>query len=205
MNHLAFSLACVLLVPGAFAGSINFETGASCDFDTTVALTTTYSGQGVTFAGPGGNNGGAILDQCSGFGIDAHSGTDFLAFNTDANLMNGGVPEGPETITFSSLVSNVGLYVGGNDTGASYTLNAYGAGSNLLGTTSGTPTGGQWLQLVLDVSNISSLQLTFTTSTAVVDDLSWNATGVPEPSTLGLLCLGAAAMFAALRKRRPAR
>ena len=48
----------------------------------TVALTGEYDSLGVTFAGPGGFDGGAILDECSGFGISGYSPPNFLAFNT---------------------------------------------------------------------------------------------------------------------------
>ncbi len=49
----------------------------------------------MVFQGPGGNDGGAILDQCGSFGVSGHSPPNFLAFNTGSALSNGGVPRGP--------------------------------------------------------------------------------------------------------------
>ena len=78
------------------AGVVNFDLGAPCLFRETTRLTEAYAGLGVHFAGPGGNSGGAILDQCSNFdGMNARSGVDFLAFNNTALLSDGGIPTGP--------------------------------------------------------------------------------------------------------------
>jgi hypothetical protein len=206
MKMIAFIALCgFVLLPSAFAGSINFEMGAPSDFNQTTALTNTYSvSLGVTFSGPGGNNGGAILDQGSGFGVNAHSGVDFLAFNTtSATLSNGGTPEGPETIAFATPVFNVGLWVGGETSGSTYTLMAYNSAGSLLGSTSILPTSGSWSQLTIGATNISSLVLSFNNTFAVVDDLTWNSNGsVPEPSTLALLGFGMAALAGFARRRR---
>jgi hypothetical protein len=70
MKTIAFIALCGFgLVPSAFGGSIDFETGAPDDFSDATALTTTYIGLGVLFSGPGGNNGGAIMDQSGNFGL----------------------------------------------------------------------------------------------------------------------------------------
>ena len=60
---------------------VDFELAGPCAFNQTVALSNQYAGLGVIFAGPSGNDGGAVLDQCGNFGINARSGTNFLAFN----------------------------------------------------------------------------------------------------------------------------
>jgi hypothetical protein len=206
MNRIRTALCALGLLcsPVAFAGSINFEVGAPCNFIAATSLTSFYSGQGVTFSGPGAGSGGAILDQCGHFGVNAHSGTDFLAFNPNASLSAGGSASGPETITFSSLVSNISLFVGGTNTGPSYTLLAFDAGSNQIGSASGQPAGNQWVQLSINSPNISFLTLSVTSNTAVVDDLSWNGsvTSVPEPSTARTPALGLLAIAATFAFRR---
>lgn len=184
-------------LPLAIGGSINFETGAPPIFFDTTALRDTYEGLGVTFSGPGTNDGGAILDQDGNFGINAHSGRDFLAFNAESRgplYPNGGIPQGPETILFAAPVSNVGLWVGGVRSVPMYTLQAYDSSSTLIGSTSIRPLSVQWAQLKIDTVNISRLILSFDRAVAVVDDLSWdgNANAVPEPSTLTLGLLGVA-------------
>jgi hypothetical protein len=48
-------------------GHIDFDDAtAPCGFNRAVALTTAYAGIGAVFSGPGGLDGGAILDQCGG-------------------------------------------------------------------------------------------------------------------------------------------
>ncbi len=208
MNGIRAALAAagLLCVPGAFAGSINFETGAPNQFILATELTTLYAGQGVTFSGPSPGNGGAILDQSAHLGVNAHSGVDFLAFNLLASLNGGGTPAGPETISFSSPVSDVTLWIGGTNTGPVYTLSAFDSSSHFIDNAATQPAGGQWQFLTLNDSNISSLVLSFTSNTAVIDDLSWNGSvsAAPEPSTavpLGL-CFVAIAGTIALRSRR---
>ena len=205
MKILSLVAMCgLVLLPAAFAGSIDFEKGGPPLFAGTTALTNAYAGLGVTFSGPGGNDGGAILDQSSGFGVNAHSGTDFLAFNTDSMLSDGGVPRGPETILFGAPVSNVGLWVGGEPSGSTYTLEAFDASNNSLGSAIVMPSSGQWSQLSIDTTNISRLVLSFDRSYAVVDDLTWNGneSGVPEPSTLALFGAGIAVLAGTVRRRR---
>jgi hypothetical protein len=100
------------------------DLNAPCFFAQTVRLTDNYLAYGVTFAGPGGNDGGAIIDECGGFGVSGHSSPNFLAFNTVATLQDGGIPRGPETIYFNPTVSEVKAIVGSQHTGT-VTMNAY--------------------------------------------------------------------------------
>ncbi|MBI1929846.1 hypothetical protein HYR99_37045 [Candidatus Poribacteria bacterium] len=61
---------------------------------------------------PGSKNGGAILDQCSNFDVTGHSAPNFLAFNAQAPMSDGGIPKLPELMIFSSPVSSVQMNAG---------------------------------------------------------------------------------------------
>ena len=64
---------------GAHATLITFDdVTAPADFNQTIRLTDAYAGVGVHFAGPGGLDGGAILNQNGNFGVNALSGLNFL-------------------------------------------------------------------------------------------------------------------------------
>lgn len=190
---LAF-LAAATLVPLS-ATSIDFEIpGAPCGFNQTSPLTTYYQGQGVVFSGPSQNQGGAVLNQCSNFGINAHSGTDFLAFNTATYGM------GPEKVSFSSAQNLVSIWAGdGIDSENVFTLKAYDANNVLLGMQSVNNIIGQWQQLSVSANNISYVTLSFTAQDAVFDDL--NFTSVPEPGSLMLLGTGIAGLAMRLRRK----
>ncbi len=176
----------VFTVPSAFGDVIDFETGAPCCFVDTTPLTTLYSGLGVTF---GGNPGGSILDQSGIFGINAHSGSDFLGFSTEA-FPPAFATGNSESISFAAPISDVGLWAGGAIDGTSYTLQAFDSAKSLIASVSVDLAEGVWDQLVINGDGISSLELTFSNNpygAGVVDDLSWsgNATAAtPEPSTL---------------------
>jgi len=92
---------------------VNFDSAyAPCSFALTTRATGQFSALGVVFEGPGGNDGGAILDQCSGFGVTGISAPNALAFNPAAVLADGGIPRGDQTIRFTSPVSSVQVMVG---------------------------------------------------------------------------------------------
>lgn len=113
---------------------INFDDQAQpfLFFDT-VALRDEYAALGVTFSGAGPLDGGAILDQASSFSVSGYSAPNFLAFNCEATLSDGGHPDAPETLTFSSLVSFVRINVGsGLDTGISLSMEAYDDNAQLV-------------------------------------------------------------------------
>lgn len=110
-------------VPGTVVSAdrteISFDSGtAPCLFDDTQPLTDEYASVGVHFTGPYAGAGGAILNQCGGFGIRARSGKEFLAFNVD--LTYG---KTPETITFDRPATRVAAFVANGDVGlATYHL-----------------------------------------------------------------------------------
>lgn len=102
-------------------------------FVSTTALRDRYAALGVLFSAPE-NDGGAILDECGGWGVTGFSAPNVLAFNTEVQYNNGGVPRTPETITFNPAVDFVQISVG-SDEGPYTTMQAFDAGGNSLGST----------------------------------------------------------------------
>jgi len=112
------ALLAAAVVPVANAVIINFDTDAfgnpiiaRCGFSQTTALRDLYSSLGVTFAGAAPNDGGAILDECGSFGVPALSGDNFLAFNRNAQMQDGGIPTDPQIIIFDPAASVVSIWV----------------------------------------------------------------------------------------------
>ncbi len=154
--------------------TIDFDdvVGAPHLFMNTVRLTTEYSWMGATFSGPGGNDGGALLDEAGNFGVTNYTSPNFLAFNNNSAMSDGGIPQGPETITFSPNVSQVDLYAGHASGGTIY-LDAYDVGGNWL--TWDWVTSSSALQLMsVSAPNIAYVVLSYTGSVLVVDDLMYN-------------------------------
>ena len=155
-------------------GDIDFDDGTQpCNFDQTVALTTEYSGLGVVFSGPGGNDGGAILDQCGNFGVSGYSPPNFLAFNVNSGLSNGGIPRGPETLTFSVAVDTVAINAG-HDLAGTITLECFDAGAASVGSQSITGASALQPLSVTASGQIAYCVLSFPGSVAVFDDLTYN-------------------------------
>ena len=102
-------------------------------FSQEVRLTNRYAALGVIFAGPGGNDGGAILNESGSFGVTGHSSPNFLAFNPSATMNDGGTPQSPETIYFSTPVNFVQVLTGsGAFGGGTVTLSAYDVDNTLV-------------------------------------------------------------------------
>lgn len=116
---------------------INFDdVGAPCLFMQTVALTNEYASLGVIFEGPIKGDGGAILNECGGFGITGHSSPNFLAFNINAYLNDGGIPQCPETITFRTPMTQVTVLAGSNSgAGQELIMEAYDSNNALVDST----------------------------------------------------------------------
>ena len=91
----------------------NFDdVSAPCLFMDTVALLYKPPTP-VIYLGPGGPpNGGAILNECSNFDVTGHSPPNFLAFNGQAQLSDGGNPTLPEILYFIQPVSSVQVNAG---------------------------------------------------------------------------------------------
>jgi len=106
---------------------INFDdVSAPCGFRDTVRLTNEYAALGIVFEGPGGNDGGAIVDECGSWSVSGHSSPNFFAFNSHAELSDGGIPRGPETMHFNPRVAQVQALVGSNSgAGNIVTMEAY--------------------------------------------------------------------------------
>ena len=199
----------------ATAVTINFDVdtignaiNAPSLFASTTRLTTLYSSLGVTFAGPGGNDGGAILDQAGNFGVNALSGTNFLSFNINATMSDGGVPRGPETLMFSPPVTSVSVF-GGDFDPVTLQMQAFNSLNQLVATDTQTAAANSYTHLNVAGGSISRVTLDRASGSTfwAFDDLTF--TPVPEPSTLTLAALAALSALALLgdgrrRKRRTA-
>lgn len=182
MKLLGFMAFAGLLAVGAGAGEINFDgTGAPCNFSQTSSLTNYYySSLGVYFEGPGAGLGGAILNQCGNFGVNAHSGEEFLAFNRNLYATD------PETIGFSQIYTDISIWGASGNGTATFRIDGYN-GASIVDTMTATSTGG-WIQLAIsDPSGFDSVKLTQIGSDNawVYDDLVFT----PEPASLSLLVL----------------
>ena len=91
------AVACVAFATrqASAATTINFdELTPPLYFPDTTRLTDTYTYQGVTFQGPGGNDGLAVL-QLGSFAVTGTSGPNILCGYSQAQLSDGGTPQGP--------------------------------------------------------------------------------------------------------------
>lgn len=117
------ALLAALTLPVIRAGAIDFEIGGPCIFLQATPLSTEYQASGVTFAAPGGTPGGAILNQCAGFGVTPHSGANYLAHSREAAYPDNTIPICFQIIQFTNRVFNVSLYVAGLEASSTYTFN----------------------------------------------------------------------------------
>lgn len=143
------------------------EAAAPADFDSTQPLGSEYEGQGITFAGPAPGQGGAVLNENSGFGVVGHSSPNFLAFDTETYA------DGPETFEFFGLVRSLFLQAGlrAGDAGT-LTLECFDPQGNLRG--SSAVAGSTTLQtLQVQAAGIDHCTFSFTSQTAVIDNLSF--------------------------------
>jgi hypothetical protein len=146
---------------------------APCFFADTTRLTDQYAGLGVIFEGPGGNDGGAILNECGGFNVTGHSSPNFLAFNTGLSLSDGGIPKGPETIYFNTTVSEVQAIVGSSSSaGQTLTMAAYDAESVLVDSVD-VVLAAQMKPINVAGEGIVKVVILTAAAVFVLDDLTW--------------------------------
>ncbi len=154
---------------------ITFDTGtAPCLFDETAPLRDEYADLGVRFRGATSSTGGAVLNECGSFGVRAHSGQEFLAFNALTYATD------PQRISFSSLQRSVQMYVAnGFGPGPSrYTLTGWRQGLVVARTSITTTVRGWVLIRVAQFRGMDRVTLTASVpdgDTFVVDDLQLNA------------------------------
>ncbi|MEO9468872.1 PEPxxWA-CTERM sorting domain-containing protein [Parasphingorhabdus sp.] len=174
---------------------IDFEgTGASCCFGA-APLTDLYSGLGVTFDGVGGDP-GTILNQTGNFGVDARSGTDFLAYNDGVGTNDG-------RLIFSSAVSDFSIYAGGGRGDGVFSADFFDSANNLLGSQTVNVTLGNY-GLLSYAGPVSFVNISSDQAFWVLDDLSFNAAAVPEPATWAFMIFGFGAIGGAMRRQRKA-
>jgi hypothetical protein len=106
--------------------SLNFDDMTPCLFIETVPIPSNfYKHFGFTIKGKNDKSGGAVLDECSGYGVPGYSPPNFLAFDCGSVLSTGGKPFLPEKITFTRPVTGVSLKIGsGQSAGQTIALTA---------------------------------------------------------------------------------
>ncbi|HTF89909.1 MAG TPA: hypothetical protein VK843_15955 [Planctomycetota bacterium] len=183
--------ALVLALVGSAAQAqsidVDFELGGGCVFFGTTPIREEYALKGMHFSGPSALDGGAILDQCSNFGINAHSGTSFLAFNTISQMSNGGTPIGPERVHFDQRITQARVWVGDGSV-VSVTMDAFD-GVFLVGSSSVQTQ--NWAQLVVNVPG-GFTDIVFSSNAAdfLLDDLSVTPASVVTYCTAKVNSLG---------------
>lgn len=185
---------CLLAALPASAGVIDFDgMAAPALFADTTPLSDQYAGLGITFSGATGL-GGELLDQAAEMGFMARSGTDFLAFNTEAGLGQD------ERIAFAGTQSSVSVYLASLPRGI-FTLTAFDGGGNLLGATS-LASSREWQAMTLSYEGIRSAVVASTASSWALDDVSFTASGeVPEPGGIVLLGVALLGLVGSRRER----
>jgi len=182
----ATSAVAVLTVVTSLPVVINFdEFSAPCNFSETVRLTNRYAALGVVFAGPGGLDGGAALNQCGVFGVSGHSTPNFLAFNATVAMGDGGLARGPETLIFSNALASFSLRAGSGPSGPA-TLLAYNT-NNLLIASNYVQLISQLQTFQVNTAGIARVVISSTASHWVVDDITFTVMPPAPPVPPGLV------------------
>jgi hypothetical protein len=154
--------------PGVEGGVTNFDNvSAPCLFSDTAPLGGLE--QSAFFWAPK-PNGGAIVNECGNWGIDAHSPPNFLAFNTSANF-SAGVPKTPELIFVGKTSkSKVSLWIScGDNPSSPVGVVAFG-NSGVLGLVTARPND-TWQQVTINAEGIVAIGLVGDPAYLIVDDI----------------------------------
>lgn len=199
VNGAAFSLSLFLLAPTiGHAESITFDElgSAPCTFASAGPLDDEYAGLGVNFSG-----GWEILDECGNFGVNALSGDNFAAYNTNNSSITDTI-----TMVFDTAISSISGMLGAGGAGTwdiSASLSGTSAGSSTVMNASGSYIGfalsGLFDTVFIQGSRSAGVleNLNFTTSTAPT-------TPVPLPAGGVLLVSGIAGAVALKRWKKRA-
>jgi hypothetical protein len=160
-----------------------------------------YAPLGLLVRGPSRGAGPAILHQAGNFGVPARSGTNFLAFNTGADLENGGLARGPVSFLFPGLISAFEIYVSGGNMPTPFHLEAFDNTGQLIGVRDVVGPGAAYDVLSFaSATPIAMVRVNAVDEVFVMDDLTF--TPVPEPGTFALATVMAAFLTPRCRKRR---
>ena len=163
------------VVPAAHAEGVTFvsfdDVPPVCYFSETTALRDRYSA--VKFKGPDENDGGAVLDNCSAYGIAPRTGSRFLAFASPGTMADGGLARGPEKMRLVTKPTAVEIWVSsaGGEATATFTLKGK-LGTKTVRTATASVTQSGWVMLrVKNRDGLTSAILSSTTGTWLADDL----------------------------------
>ena len=162
---------------------------APSGFQEATRLDDLYAPLGVTFAGPGPQDGGAILNEYrSGFDVKPRSGSNFFAFSVTASYSDGGIPRPPEMIMFETPVTSVSIFAGDGNV-HTFTMEAFDSAGQSLALDTRSNVGGEYVELSVSGSDIRSVVIDRPNGADdgfVFDDLTY--TPVPEPTRDAASC-----------------
>jgi photosystem II stability/assembly factor-like uncharacterized protein len=166
------------VAPPGVCRQIDFDDiPAPCAFSETTALRNEYQTQGVLFAGPNGNDGGAVLDRCSGYSPSGQSLPNYLAFDTGKTLADGGAPHWPEHLYFDPHADYVEIKAAW--THGRVEMTAFDAMGNVVDTDSVVPYG-TFRLLQVEAGQIAKVTLQSSLAAILLlDDLSFRVSTDP--------------------------
>lgn len=194
---LSIAGVCVLAAitaSGAHATLINFDDASAPKLASSApALTTKYSALGVTFSAEPGPYAGTpavkILNQKSGFGVNARSGSNFLTYD---QLTTGGA-----IMTFSQDVTDFSIWAAGRDY-PDIKASFFDEGGSLLSNVNVAFAGPSYSEVSYN-SPFRKVVISGNSS-FVMDDLSYTITTVPEPASWTTMIVGLG-LCGAMRRR----
>jgi hypothetical protein len=178
MKSTCFSiLAIACCGPLAFGQlTINFEELGNQPNNFSQVSPLTNQIAGAVFAGPTALDGGAILDVGANFGVNPHSGNNFLAFNRGAIMSNSGFATDPEQIVLSSSSNDVSIWAAGGYNTDTFTMRAFNSANVQVGTAQVVTQG--WALLQVQAPGIVRVELTEAGDDYFVYD-DFSSTGSP--------------------------